>query len=147
MIGRRTLLATGAAVLAGPARATPTEVAAEIAKVTGGTVPKPGQVKLDLAQMVENGNAVGVTVSAEPPPNTRVASLHLFAEGNPNPEVFHATIGPAGLPRLATRIRLATSQQVIAVAVLRSYGTPRTQSLADMHCKFGTFWPTPPWST
>ncbi|MGI4952259.1 MAG: thiosulfate oxidation carrier protein SoxY [Janthinobacterium lividum] len=119
LIGRRhALLATGAAVLAGPARATPVEVAAEIAKVTRGTVLKPGQVKLDLAQMVENGNAVGVTVSAEPPAGTRVASLHLFAEQNPNPEVFHATIGPAGLPRLATRIRLATSQQVIAVAVM-----------------------------
>jgi len=119
LIGRRhALLATGAAVLAGPARATPAEVAAEIAKVTRGAALKPGQVKLDLAQMVENGNAVGVTVSAEPPAGTRVASLHLFAEQNPNPEVFHAIIGPAGLPRLATRIRLATSQQVIAVAVM-----------------------------
>lgn len=118
MIGRRLALGGTVAFLVRPAGATPAEVTAEIAKVTGGRPPKRGQVKLDLAEMVENGNAVGVTVSAEAPPGTRVASLHLFAEGNPNPEVFHAMIGPAGVPRLATRIRLATSQQVVAVAVM-----------------------------
>ena len=118
MIGRRAALAGIAVVAALPARATPAEVAAEVAKVTKGAQLQPGRVVLDLAQMVENGNAVGVTVSAEAPAGTSVASLHLFAEGNPNPEVFHASIGPAGLPRLATRIRLATSQQVVAVAVM-----------------------------
>ena len=118
MIRRRTALALTVAVVARPARATPDEVAAEMAKVAGGRVPKPGRVKLDLAQMVENGNAVSVTVSATAPEGTRVASLHLFAEGNPNPEVVHATIGPAGLPRLSTRIRLATSQTVTALAVM-----------------------------
>lgn len=118
MIGRRWVLGGALAAVAVPAGATPGEVAAEVAKVTKGVVPKPGQVKLDLAEMVENGNAVGVTVSAEAPSGTRVASLHLFAESNPNPEVFHAVIGPAGVPRLATRIRLATSQTVLAVAVM-----------------------------
>lgn len=118
MIGRRWVLGGALAAVAVPAGATPGEVAAEVAKVTKGVVPKPGQVKLDLAEMVENGNAVGVTVSADAPAGTRVASLHLFAESNPNPEVFHAVIGPAGVPRLATRIRLATSQTVLAVAVM-----------------------------
>lgn len=124
MIGRRALSLAGAAALAlpalvRPARATPREVADEIAKVTGGKVPQPGCVKLDLAQMVENGNAVGLAVSAEPPEGRRVESLHVFAEGNPNPEVVHATFGPASFaPKLSTRIRLATSQTVVAVAVL-----------------------------
>lgn len=118
MIGRRWVLAGGLAAVALPARATPAEVAAEIAKVTKGAAVTPGQVKLDLAEMVENGNAVGVTVSARPVTGSRVASLHLFAQANPNPEVFHAVIGPAGLPRLATRIRLATSQTVVALAVM-----------------------------
>ena len=120
MIGRRWVIAGGLAAVVVPvgAGATPGEVAVEMAKVTKGAVVKPGQVTLELSEMVENGNAVGVTVSARPPAGTRVASLHLFAEANPNPEVFHAAIGPAGLPRLATRIRLATSQTVIAVAVM-----------------------------
>jgi sulfur-oxidizing protein SoxY len=120
MIGRRQALTlAGASVLAAPAWATPREVADQIAKVTGGKTPQPGQVKLDLAQMVENGNAVGVSVSADAPEGRRVASLHLFAEGNPNPEVVHASFGPAAFaPKLATRIRLATSQTVVAVAVM-----------------------------
>lgn len=124
MIRRRALSLAGAAALAlpalvRPARATPREVADEIAKVTGGKVPQPGCVKLDLAQMVENGNAVGLIVSAEPPEGRRVGSLHVFAEGNPNPEVLHATFGPASFaPKLSTRIRLATSQTVVVVAVL-----------------------------
>lgn len=120
MIGRRQALTlAGASVLAVPAWATPREVADQIAKVTGGKTPQPGQVKLDLAQMVENGNAVGVSVSADAPENRKVASLHVFAEGNPNPEVVHASFGPAAFaPKLATRIRLATSQTVVAVAVM-----------------------------
>ena len=131
MIPRRTALTGALALIAAPARATPAEVAAEIAKVIGDRPLKPGHVTLDLAQMVENGNAVGVTVSAEPPPGTSVQSLHLFAEGNPNPEIFHAAIGPAGLPRLAARIRLATSQQVVAVAVMAD-GTCWTDGVTVM---------------
>lgn len=118
MITRRGVVGGVVAVAAGPAWATPAEVAAEIAKVTGGRAAQEGLVRLDLAQMVENGNAVGVTVSADAPAGGRVASLHLFAEGNPNPEVFHAVIGPAGMPRLSTRMRLATSQNVVAVAMM-----------------------------
>ena len=118
MIGRRMLVAVAMAAAA-PAWATPSEVAAEIEKVTKGAALTAGHVTLDLALMVENGNAVGVVVSAEAAPGTTVASLHLFAEGNPNPEVFHAWFGPAAYaPRLATRMRLATSQTVIAVAVM-----------------------------
>ena len=46
-----------------------------------------------------------------------VASLHVFAEANPNPNVLNIRFGPAaGPPRVSTRIRLATSQTVIAVA-------------------------------
>lgn len=122
MIGRRALALASVSALAAPAlvrpaQATPREVADEIAKVTGGTAPQHGCVKLDLAQMVENGNAVGLTVSADAPEGRRVESLHVFAEGNPNPEVVHAVFGPASFaPKLSTRIRLATSQTVVAVA-------------------------------
>ncbi len=120
---RRALTLAGASMLAPvlvrPARATPREVAEQVAKLTGSKTPQPGVVKLDLAQMVENGNAVGITVSADAPEGRRVESLHVFAEGNPNPEVLHASFGPASFaPKLATRIRLATSQTVVAVAVL-----------------------------
>ena len=131
MIGRRQVVLAGAfALVAMPAQATPREVADGIAALTGGKTPQQGQVRLDLAQMVENGNAVGVSVSADAPAGRTVASLHLFAEGNPNPEVFHAAFGPAAFePKLSTRIRLATSQAVVAVAVMDD-GSCWTDSVA-----------------
>jgi sulfur-oxidizing protein SoxY len=64
---------------------------------------------------------VPLTVSVDAPLSgpDRVLSVHLFAEGNPLPNVAHFHFGPrAGKPQVQTRIRLATSQAVIAVARL-----------------------------
>ena len=45
--------------------------------------------------------------------------MHVFAEGNPLPNVAHFHFGPrAGAARVSTRIRLATSQTVVAIAKL-----------------------------
>jgi sulfur-oxidizing protein SoxY len=121
------VLAASAAGLAivpmpgGIARATPADVAAKIKEVVGEAELKKGRVKLDLPVMVENGNAVGMTVSVEAPLSgaDRVESVHVFAEGNPLPNVAHFYFGPrAGKPLISTRIRLADSQTVIAVAKL-----------------------------
>ena len=68
--------------------------------------------------MVENGNSVAMTVSVDAPVGD-VRSIDVFAEGNPLPHVMRVRFGPrTGAPRIATRIRLATSQTVIAVAKL-----------------------------
>jgi sulfur-oxidizing protein SoxY len=126
---RRTLLAGSTALLAiRPARATPAQVAALIHELVGDAPLTPGNMKLDLPVMVENGNTVGVTVSVDAPPGA-VHSLHLYAEGNPLPEVMHFHFGPrAGVPRVQTRMRLATSQTVIAIARMRD-GTFRQDSV------------------
>ena len=121
MMRRRFLLAGGLLVPLAPlatARATPAQVAALIAELAGDAEIRDGRVKLDLPVMVENGNSVGMTVSVDAPVD-EVRSLDVFAEGNPLPHVLHVRFGPrAGAPRFATRIRLATSQTVIAVAKL-----------------------------
>ena len=81
--------------------------------------------------MVENGNSVGLTVTSPPPAlgEPAVESIHVFAEGNPLPNVLQVRFGPrAGRIRVATRIRLATSQTVTAVARL-SDGTWRADSV------------------
>jgi sulfur-oxidizing protein SoxY len=120
---RRFLVLTGASGLLlplppGPARATPAQVAALIAELVGEAELRDGRVKLDLPVLVENGNAVSMTISVDAPV-AQVRSIDVFAEGNPLPHVVRAQFGPrAGAPRLATRIRLATSQTVIAVAKL-----------------------------
>ena len=127
MITRRLLLTATTALLATPAGATKSDVAAAIAALTKGAPIRPGRVRLDLPLLVENGNTVAMTIDVPDPlpAHQRVLSLHAFAEGNPLPNVINAHFGPrAGLPRLSTRIRLATSQTVIAIAA----------------CADGTFW-------
>ncbi len=121
---RRRFLVLGGAGLILPlapircARATPAEVATLIAELVGDGNLHDARVKLDLPVMVENGNSVAMTVSVDAPVGD-VRSIDVFAEGNPLPHVMRVRFGPrAGAPRIATRIRLATSQTVIAVAKL-----------------------------
>ncbi len=123
-ITRRRFLVLGGAGLILPlapirtARATPAEVATLIAELVGDGDLHDARVKLDLPVMVENGNSVAMTVSVDAPVGD-VRSIDVFAEGNPLPHVMRVRFGPrAGAPRIATRIRLATSQTVIAVAKL-----------------------------
>lgn len=121
---RRVLIGASGIVLSGtaPARATQAEVAALIKDLVGEGTLQPGRVKLDIPLLIENGNAVSMTVGVDGAPATgpqRVASLHVFAERNPLPHVISAAFGPrSGRPVLSTRIRLATSQTVIALAKL-----------------------------
>lgn len=120
MLPRRTFVLAGGALLAAPpcARATPDEVAEAMKGVLGASAPREGRVKLEIPVMVENGNSVQLTIGvAEPTP--RCTDLYLFAERNPRPWVLHAAFGPAaGNTVLTTRMRLATSQRVIAMARL-----------------------------
>lgn len=118
---RRTLLAAGLAsvTLAPVARATPAEMAEAIRAFTGGATPVPGRVTLDIPPLTENGNAVPMAVSVESPmtPEDHVTAIAVFNEKNPQPHVATAFLGPrAGRAGFQTRIRLADSQIVTAVA-------------------------------
>ena len=122
---RRFLVLAGSAAVvplgAGPARDTPEEVAAKIREIVGEAELKKGRVKLDIPVLVENGNAVSMTVGVDAPLTgpERVLSVHVFAEGNPLPNVAHFHFGPrTGKAQVSTRIRLATTQTVVAVAKL-----------------------------
>jgi sulfur-oxidizing protein SoxY len=99
--------------------ATPAQVSLLIQELVGDAPLKDGLIHLDLPVMVENGNSVSMTVSVADPPSP-VEAIHVFAEGNPLPRVAVFHFGPrSGAPRVATRMRLATSQSVIAIAKLR----------------------------
>jgi len=114
---RQVLVAAAGAVLLSPASATETQVAALIKELVGDATLRQGRVKLDIPLLVENGNAVPITVSVDGP--DRVRSLHVFAERNPLPNVANFYFGPrAGPAKVSTRMRLATSQTVVAVAKL-----------------------------
>ena len=89
---------------------------------TFGTRPiTPGKVALELPKLAENGAVVPVTVIVESPMTERdyVRSIHLFAEKNPLPRIVEIQLGPHnGRARVASRIRIADSQQITAVATL-----------------------------
>ena len=88
-----------------------------IASFTEGAEPREGFVLLEAPEIADNGGSVPVRVAA--PGARRIA---LFADGNPNPGVAVATFGRLGIPDTTIRIRLAGSQNLIAVAEM-SNGT------------------------
>ena len=104
-----------------PAEATPETMAAAIRTVVGAAVVQTGKVKLDIPPLVENGNTVPLTVSVANPMTSSdyVKSIHIFNEKNPQPNVGNFHLGPrAGRAQVSTRIRLADSQKIVAIARL-----------------------------
>lgn len=122
---RRSFLgaAGGAAVtlLIRPAQATPQAMKQAMAVVTGGAPVKIGKIKLELPPLVENGNAVATTVRVDSPMTAQdyVKAIHIFTEKNPQPNVISVKLGPrSGKAEVQTRIRLADTQQVVALCEL-----------------------------
>jgi len=106
-------VAAAVAMLPAGAAAASNGVERAIAEFTGGAAPEDGGVVLEVPEIADNGGAVPVRVTAEGA--RRVA---LFADGNPSPGVVVFVFGRLATPAAATRIRLAGSQNVIAVAEL-----------------------------
>ena len=102
-----------------PAQATPDTMAAAIRDVVKGATVRPGKVKLDVPPLVENGNTVPLVVSVTSPMTAldHVVSIHVFNEKNPQPNVGDFYLGPrAGRAQVSTRIRLADTQTITAIA-------------------------------
>jgi sulfur-oxidizing protein SoxY len=102
-----------------PADATPASMQAAIRNVTGEAKLNKGRVKIDVPALIENGNAVPLTVSCESPmtQEDHVKAIHVFTEKNPQPNVIGVYLGPrAGRASVSTRIRLADTQKIVAVA-------------------------------
>jgi sulfur-oxidizing protein SoxY len=126
---RRFLGLAGSAALCGtipivtvrPAEATPAMLSSAIRNVVGEAEVHTGKVKLDIPPLVENGNTVPMTVSVTSPmtADDHVKSIHVFNEKNPQPNIGNFHLGPdAGRAQVSTRIRLADSQKVVAIAQL-----------------------------
>ena len=94
-------------------------MAAAILEVVKGAPIRDGKVTLDLPPLVENGNTVPMVVTVESPMTEadHVRAIHVFNEKNPQPHVLDARLGPQnGKAFLATRIKLADAQKVVAIA-------------------------------
>src|SRR5260221_3666972 len=97
----------------------PDERAAAVRSVIGDGKPTKGKVALDIPYITETGTSVALGVKVESPMTEadHVTDLHLFADGNPVPRIASFQLGPrAGRAEIATRVRLARSQTVTAVA-------------------------------
>jgi sulfur-oxidizing protein SoxY len=102
-----------------PAFAAAEDAQSAIDAFTGGAAPTMGRVMLDVPEIAENGNTVPMNVSVESPmtEDDYVAELLIVADGNPNPGVATFHFSPmSGVAQANTRIRLAGTQNVIAVA-------------------------------
>ena len=90
-----------------------------IEKIVGSNSIRDGRVKLVIPPLVESGNLVVLKLSVESPmtANDYVKAVHVIAEGNPLPNIFTAYFTPrSGRADLTTRVRLADSQRVWAIA-------------------------------
>jgi sulfur-oxidizing protein SoxY len=104
-----------------PADATPAMLASAVRDLIGEARLNIGKVRLDIPPLVENGNTVPMTVVVDSPMTAEdhVKSIHVFNEKNPQPNIGNFYLGPrAGRAQVATRIRLADSQKVTAIAQL-----------------------------
>jgi sulfur-oxidizing protein SoxY len=117
-IDRRSVLIGSAAILAARPSWAEAPVEQLLADIFGDRKPKSGVIQMKLSPLAENGLAVPITLAVSDPP-AQVKRIVLLAPGNPFPRAAEYRFGPrAGKAEIATRIRLARSQTVTAVAEL-----------------------------
>jgi len=122
-----TIVAAGGTILSmSAAHAGDSKVADAIMKLIGDKKPTEGKITLDLPQIAENGNTVPVGFSVDSPMtgDNYVKAVHLFADGNPAPEVASLFFTPmSGKAAASTRMRLAKTQNIVAVAEMSDGST------------------------
>jgi sulfur-oxidizing protein SoxY len=129
MLNRRTFTAGAAATLSG-ATLSLSEVSAQdqepawkeaVKRVLGDAKPVDGKLVIDMPEIAENGNTVPLSINVESTmtSNDYVKAIHIIATANPQPGVVTFRFTPlAGKAAAATRMRLARTQEVIAIAEL-----------------------------
>jgi sulfur-oxidizing protein SoxY len=118
---RRALLGVGVllALAVRPASALERPLLDAIGAWAGGTQPREGRVAIEVAPLVDNGNAVPISVRVQSPMTAtdHVREIVVFNERNPQRDVVRFHLGPVnGRADVSTRIRLATSQHLVALA-------------------------------
>ncbi len=85
----------------------------------GDAKPAEGKVKVDLPEIAENGNTVPYKIHVDSPMSESdyVKSVHVYATGNPGPQIIDAQFTPlSGKAYVKSRMRLAKTQDVVVVA-------------------------------
>jgi len=125
IVGAGAITGVIAGLLPNLAQADAASAEAAVKKAAGGKTLADGKITLDLPQIAENGNTVPIGFEVESPMSDSdyVKTVHIFADKNPEPDVavFHFTPS-SGRAKASTRMRMAKTQNVIAVAEM-SNGT------------------------
>lgn len=133
MLDRRSLLVSaagaaavlsGAAALADEVSPTPAlerskQFAEAYAALLADGTPLEGKITLELPEVAENGNFVPLTVTVDSPmtPQDYVKTIHILSTSNPVARIASFHLSPVnGIARVQSRIRLAKSQDVLALA-------------------------------
>ncbi len=128
MSRRRLLQSAGAWALAAPFIPAPSTALGQalpaipaLAAFLSGRVPRRERLRLELPSLADNGQAVPLRLTMAGPfaPGSTLKSIHLFSEVNPVPEmaVFEFAVPPPKV-EIESRIRLAGSQRVVAIALM-----------------------------
>jgi len=129
MIARRRLLKSAVALVA--CRALPAIAAADmpdiplLTELLAGRTPRWERLHLQLPALADNGLAVPLKLAMPGPfaPGPTVQAIHLFSEKNPVPDMASFEFqSPLDRIELETRVRLAGTQKVVAVAVMSDTG-------------------------
>ena len=131
-ISRRTLLSAGAGAITflgfGRMPAFASEAEDAIAALLDGAPIATDQLTIEAPEIAENGNNVPITVTAE-----GAQSITLFADGNPEPKIASFAFGPLSQSGFAsTRVRLAQTQNVIAIAKMSDGSFQRAQAVVKV---------------
>jgi sulfur-oxidizing protein SoxY len=118
---RRRVIAASALMLFAvrPARALDAPLQQAIRAWAGSATPREGRVTLTVAELIDNGNLVPLNVRVVSPmtPADHVQEIMLLNERNPGRELARFQVSPAnGRADVSTRVRLATSQHLVALA-------------------------------
>ena len=120
---RRKILAAAVGVtgyvLIRPVFGTPATLDAAISAFARGTKVTSGKVKFDIAELIDNGNAVPISITVDSPMTDTdyVVAVAVFNEKNPQREIIKCKLSPfSGRAQISTRVRLATSQKLTAIA-------------------------------
>lgn len=119
LAGTGVVAVAGIGLFSGKAMADSAAVAKAMMKNVGDKKAKSGRVTLELPQIAENGNTVPIAVEVASPMTSKdyVKALHIYAEGNPSPDVASFRFTPeSGKARVSTRMRMIRSQNIVAVA-------------------------------
>ncbi|MGL4395761.1 MAG: thiosulfate oxidation carrier protein SoxY [Hyphomicrobium sp.] len=106
-----------------------------LAELLAGATPAEGLITLEVPEVAENGNFVPLTVSVTSPMTDAdyVKTIHILSSGNPVARVAAFHLSPInGTARVQSRMRLAKTQDVYAIAVLSNGSLAIGQALVKV---------------